>query len=100
MRGNIYFIKGNQRFQITTDEYIYYYLIDKKTFMPVLENVMNNFINCSQMMFGSLVRYGISFKTNQPNFSIWVRKCFHNFKVAKTVDNMEGSQGANLSTLG
>jgi hypothetical protein len=68
--------------------------------MPVLENVMSNFINCSQMMFGSLVRYGISFKTNQPNFSIWVRKCFHNFKVAKTVDNMEGSQGANLSTLG
>jgi len=67
--------------------------------MPKLDNVMNNFINCSQMMFGSLVRYGISFKTNQPNFSIWVRKCFHNFKVAKSIDNMEGSIGANLPSL-
>lgn len=68
--------------------------------MPVLENVMNNFMNCSQMMFGSLVRYGITFKTNQPNFSIWVRQSFHNFKVAKSSDNMEGSIGVNLPSLG
>lgn len=51
------------------------------------------------MMFGSLVRYCITFKTNQPNFSIWVRKSFHNFKVALTNENMEGSIGANLRTL-
>lgn len=99
MRGSIYFIKGNKRIQITTDEKIYFYLIDKDTLMPKLENVMFNFMNCSQMMFGSLVRYGITFKTNQPNFSIWVRKSFHNFKVSKTTDNMEGSVGANLPSL-
>jgi len=28
-RGTIYFIKGNIRFQVTTDEKIYFYLIDK-----------------------------------------------------------------------
>lgn len=99
MRGNIFFIKGNVRFQITTDEKVYFYLIDKNTLMPVLENVMYNFMHCSQMMFGSLVRYCITFKTNQPDFSIWVRKAYHNFKVALTNENMEGSMGANLPSL-
>ena len=81
MRGSVYFIRGNVRIQIVTDEKIYFYLIDKKTLMPHLENVMFNFMHCSQMMFGSRVRYGISYKTGQPNFTIYTRKYFHNFKV-------------------
>lgn len=62
VRGFIYYIKGNVRIQITTDELIYFYLIDKETYMPILENVMYNFTSCNQMMFGSKVRYGISYK--------------------------------------
>lgn len=34
MRGDIFFIKGNVRFQITTDEKIYFYRIDKETLLP------------------------------------------------------------------
>jgi len=34
LRGFIYFIKGNDRIQITTDELIYFYLIDSETLMP------------------------------------------------------------------
>ena len=64
VRGFIYYIKGNIRIQITTDQKIYFYLIDKETYMPELENVMYNFMCCNQMMFGSRVRYGISYKTN------------------------------------
>ena len=63
-RGFIFFIKGNKRIQITTDKKIYIYLIDSKTFEPTLENVINNFMNCTQMMFGSRVRNCITFKTN------------------------------------
>ena len=44
-RGFIYYIKGNVRIQITTDEKIYFYLIDKDTLMPTLENVMFNYMN-------------------------------------------------------
>lgn len=62
MRGQIFFIRGNIRIQVTTIDRIYFYLIDKQTFMPRLENVMKNFMQCSQMMFGSRVRYGISYK--------------------------------------
>lgn len=49
------------------------------------------------MMFGARVRYGITYKTGQPNFTIYTRKYFHNFKVAISAENMEGSKGANLS---
>ena len=65
VRGFIYFIKGNIRIQVTTDDLIYFYLIDKETLMPNLENVMNNYMKCSQMMFGSRVKYGIAYKPNQ-----------------------------------
>ena len=47
VRGMIYFIKGNIRIQVTTDDYVYFYLIDKETFMPTLENVMQNYMGCN-----------------------------------------------------
>jgi len=68
MRGQIFFIRGNVRIQVATDSKIYFYLIDKDTMEPHLENVMYNFMNCSQMMFGAKVRYGITYKANQPGF--------------------------------
>ena len=96
MRGQIYFIKGNKRIQVTTDERIYFYLIDPETLEPTLENVMFNYMNCSQMMFGAKVRFCVTFKQNQQDFSIWCRKYYHNFKVTITEQDLEGSCGANI----
>lgn len=98
MRGQIYFIKGNVRIQITTDERIYFYLIDPDTQIPTLENVMHNFMGCSQMMFGSRVRFCVTFKQNEQDFHIWCRKYFHNFKVNISSEDLEGAVGANLSS--
>ena len=78
-RGFIYFIKGNKRIQITTEQNIYFYLIDPKTFEPTLENVMFNFMKCDQMMFGSKVKYGITYKNNSCAFEIFRRKFEHNY---------------------
>ena len=64
--------------------------------MPELENVMYNFMQCSQMMFGPKVKYGITYKANEPGFLIYTRKHFHNFKVPITSKNFEGALGANL----
>ena len=50
-RGFIYHAEGNIRIQITTDNLIYFYIIDTETLMPNLENCMYNFMDCSQMMF-------------------------------------------------
>jgi hypothetical protein len=47
VRGFVYFIRGNVRIQITTDKLIYFYLIDKETFEPTLENVMYNYMSCN-----------------------------------------------------
>ena len=47
VRGLIYYIKGNIRIQVTTEEYIYFYLIDKETFEPELENLMYNYMKCT-----------------------------------------------------
>ena len=64
VRGFIYYIKGNIRIQVTTEQLVYFYIINKDTFMPELENVMTNYGGFNQMMFGKKVRYGITYKTN------------------------------------
>ena len=99
-RGFIYYIKGNIRIQITTDDKIYFYLIDKETLMPHLENVMYNYMGCNQCMFGSKVRYAVTYKTNQRAFDIYRRKANHDFKVPITEENLEGSMGLELETMG
>ena len=70
IRGTIYYIKGNKRIQITTDEKIYFYLIDPETFEPILENTIWNYMKCNQMMFGQYVRYCITYKYNQMSFDV------------------------------
>jgi len=62
VRGFIYFIRGNVRIQITTDQLIYFYLIDTETFEPTLENVMYNYMMCNQMMIGAMKKYSITYK--------------------------------------
>lgn len=68
--------------------------------MPILENVMYNYMSCNQMMFGSKVRYGITYKSNQRSFSIYRRKFQHNFNVPVKNDNLEGSIGLELQKHG
>ena len=51
------------------------------------------------MMFGTKVRYGITYKTNQPGFQVYTRKFYHNFKVAVTQENFEGARGSNLGSM-
>lgn len=97
-RGTLFFIRGNIRIQITTETKIYFYIIDKTTLMPRLENVMYNFMNCSSLMFGSRVRYGIAFKVSQPDFEIYTRSHYHNFKVCIDDSSFEGAVGCDLSS--
>lgn len=99
IRGFIYFIKGNKRIQITTDDNIYFYLIDLETFEPKLENVMFNFMGCNQMMFGSKVKYGITYKTNQKSFDVYRRRYIHDYKVPISHEILEGSMGLDLPTM-
>lgn len=82
-----------------TDIKIYFYLIDKETLEATLENVMFNFMNCNQMMFGSKVRYCVTYKTNQRSFDIYRRKYVHDFKVPISFGNFEGSDGIEIPSI-
>ena len=60
---------------------------------------MYNFMGCNQMMFGSKVKYGITYKTNQRSFDVYRRKYIHNFKVPVVDTNLEGSFGIDLTSI-
>jgi hypothetical protein len=66
---------------VVTQDRVYFYIIDKDTLRPYLENVMYNFMKCTQVMFGRRVRYGITYKNNERNFDVYQRKAMHNMKV-------------------
>ena len=78
---------------------MYFYLIDPQTFEPQLENVMFNFMGCSEMMFGSRVRYCVTFKTNQTSFDIYRRKYIHDFKLNVIEENLDGSRGLPIESM-
>ena len=58
---------------------------------------MANYMNCNQMMFGSKIRYCITFKTNQKSFSIYRQKYEHNYKIPVDSSNLEGSKCIELA---
>ena len=99
MRGLIYYIRGNKRIQITTDDKVRFYLICKETFKPTLENVMYNYMTCNQMMFGPKVKYGVTFKTNQRSFDVYRRKYNHDFRVPIYTDIMENCYGLEIKSM-
>ena len=84
---------------MVTDTKIFFYLIDFETWMPTLENVMDNFMNCSIMMFGPKVKYGITFKTNEQSFDIYRRKYVHDFKVVTVNQDFDGSRGLPVESM-
>jgi len=67
--------------------------------MPELENVMQNFMNCSQMMFGSKVKYGITYKTNNKSIDIHRRKYEHDFRLNVIEDDLDGSRGLPVDSM-
>ena len=67
--------------------------------MPELENVMFNYMNCTQMMFGSKVKYCITYKTNQKSFDIYTRKYEHDFRVNVINKNYNGSIGLPIMPI-
>ena len=76
-----------------------FYSIDEDTYEPTLENVMLNYMKCSTMMFGSKVRYGITYKIKSKSFNIYRRKYVHDYKVNVLKANLEGSISLNFDTL-
>ena len=82
-----------------TDDKVYFYAIDEHTFKPIIRNVMNNFMNCSMMMFGSKSIYGITYKQNEGNFDVYRQKYQHDYKVAIVHEDFDGSKGLPVESM-
>lgn len=67
--------------------------------MPVLENVMYNYMDCNQTMFGKKVKFCVTYKANMRSFDVYRRKYQQNFKVPVNLENLEGAQLLELETL-
>ena len=61
---------------------------------------MYNHMQCSSLIFGSKVRYGLTYKTNTKGFDIYTRKYEHDFKVNVASENLEKCHGISVDTLG
>lgn len=83
---------------MTTPQYIYFYIIDKETYLPDLENVMENYMECNQLMVGKRVRNAISYKTNERVFVVYQRKSMHNLRACVNGNNFENCKILELET--
>ena len=61
---------------------------------------MYNYMQCSSLIFGSRVRYGVAYKTNTRGFEIYTRKYEHDFKVNVHAQNLERENGLSIDTMG
>ena len=57
-------------------------------------------MQCSSLIFGSRVRYGVAYKTNTRGFEIYTRKYEHDFKVNVHAQNLERELGLSIDTMG
>ena len=74
-------------------------MIDLETYEVQLENVMNNFMNCSVMMFGAKVKYCVTYKNNETCIDIYRRKYEHDFKVCTVEMDLDGSRGLPVESM-
>ena len=51
------------------------------------------------MMFGSKVKYGITYKTNQKSFDVYRRKFEHDFRVTTVELDLDGSRGLPIEDM-
>ena len=51
------------------------------------------------MMFGSKVRYCITYKTNQTSFDVYRRKYVHDYRVNVVNNNLDGSAGIEIQSM-
>ena len=94
MRGDLDYVKGTKRFQITTERKVYFYRLDKEKLEPIQENVMYNFMNSSNVNFTAQV--AVSYKTSQPDFQVYSRAHEHNFNVKIQGCNYENASAQVL----
>lgn len=85
--------------QIVTDEQIFFYGLCEDTLMPVLQNVIYNFMGCNQIILRPQANFCIAYKLNQNAFTVYDPALKQHFIIPVVEDNFEGSKGLELRTM-
>jgi hypothetical protein len=90
------------RMQLTTDDHIFFYLINEETLEPIHENVINNYMRCSSIVFGqsSKERYCLTYRSNRRSFEIFRKKHNHSFKGMVIDEDLDKSLGVEMIRQG
>jgi len=94
--------EGSNKFQLVTDDLIYYYQfdLDDDTFIPALKNVMFNYMQCSSIVMDKNSKLSISYKNSQEDITIYQRKYDHGFHEIIDSTSREGCNGRNVDSKG
>ena len=68
--------------------------------MPEKTSVMINFVQCSMAIFGDKGKYCITCKQGLPDFHLFSRKYYHDFKVPISTADFEGAHGISIDAIG
>jgi len=100
----IYYRQGDHRFQLITDKLVYFYVFEdgpngEFNDIPVLEGIMYNFMTCTSLMVDNDSKYSVTYKSGQPNMSIFRRRFDHGFQeLFDNTKSREGCRGVNLNS--
>lgn len=96
----MYFTKGNQQIQITTENQIQFFRIDEESLLPKLDHVLYNFMGCTALMFGSQNSHCITYKAGQIGFNIYRRKYAHTFfALLDSASSYENSHSVSVNSV-
>lgn len=98
-QGFIYYIKDENSLQVACADNIFFYSIDQESLEPVLENVIDNYMDCNQLMFGPEEKYGITYKLNERSFQVFSKKYEHDFSLKLIDEDLEGSKCLELPSM-
>jgi hypothetical protein len=90
-------ITGNIQIVITTAEKIYFYTLEAKTDEPLLENIIFNFMKCTNVVMGTRAKFFFSYTQLKQGFDIIKRKYFHHYEAPLTSDNFENCKGIEIT---
>lgn len=91
----------SKKFEIVTNKLIYFYCFEEEDqcYIPKLESIMFNFFECSDIMVDANSTFCITYKSNEPNFRIIMRKYDHGFHEIIEPKNMEGCKGRRVDHM-
>lgn len=99
IQGTASLLNGSNQLQICSSNLVYFYEIEPETYIPKHVGTMFNFINCSYFFIGLLDQRCLTYKNNDKNIRVFMRKHVHGFHHQIDRNPKENVCGVNMNNL-